>query len=237
LRHSRFKRPPAVAIAPRKRPQQQRSQATVDALMTAAAQVLVRDGYDKATTGLIAAQAGVSIGTVYQYYPNKDAIFSELLQRELDEVAAAMAEAASKAADGSLREHVRAAVGALFAVKAKNPMLHRALKTQLGRLEGDRMVKELNRRALEVTEMSLRMHGDAVRFADPARAAFLVVNAVEGIVYATLANAPATLKDPTVADEIADMIVAFLESSRTSQSAGEEPRGRREQCRPISKET
>jgi AcrR family transcriptional regulator len=219
LRHSRSRRRPAAEIAPRKSPQQQRSLVTVDALMTAAAQVLVRDGYERATTGLIAAQAGVSIGTLYQYYPNKDAIFVELLRRELDAVAAAMIAASSDGAAGGLREHVRAAVSALLATKSRNPKLHRALKAELGRLDGDRMVQGLNRRALEITEMALRLHGGAVRFADPGRAAFLVVNAVEGIVHATLMAAPSTLGDPAVADELADMIVAFLEARRAGHPA------------------
>src|SRR5262249_12927282 len=83
-RHSRSRKRPTPAIFPRNRPRQQRSQATVDAILGAAAQVLVKHGYDRANTGLIAETAGVSIGSVYQYYPNKEAVFSALLEQELE---------------------------------------------------------------------------------------------------------------------------------------------------------
>jgi AcrR family transcriptional regulator len=182
--------------------------------MTAAAQVLVRHGYDQATTGLVAAQAGVSIGTLYQYYPNKDAVFSELLRREFDAITLAVGSALATAAPDGLRGQVRAAVGALFAAKAGNPRLHHVLSTELGRLDGARLLKEMNHRTRKMTEAGLSGHGDAVRFANPDRAAFLVVNVVEGIILATLAEAPETLADPELANEVADLVVAFLETPR-----------------------
>lgn len=61
-------------LDPRRKPRQSRSRATVDAILQATAQVLVRDGYQKATTNRIAERAGVSVGTLYQYFPNKDAL-------------------------------------------------------------------------------------------------------------------------------------------------------------------
>jgi AcrR family transcriptional regulator len=213
LRHSRSKSAPVVAISPRKSPQQERSQVTVDAIMTAAAQVLVRDGYGRANTGLIAQAAGVSIGSVYQYFPNKDAIFSELLRRELDAIVMRTAAALSAAIDGSLAERVRAAVGAILASKAENPDLHRVLKTELGRLDGARLLKALNRRSLELTADVLAAHRTEIHFAEPARAAFLVVNAIEGVVQAIVAESPGSLGDPAVADELTAMVLAFLRAS------------------------
>lgn len=66
-----------AAQNPRKQPQQRRSRATVDKILAAAAQVLAEEG-DGATTDRIAARAGVSIGSLYQYFPNKDALLLEL---------------------------------------------------------------------------------------------------------------------------------------------------------------
>jgi AcrR family transcriptional regulator len=75
--------PQRVKTSPRKLPQQGRSRETVDALLEATAQLLVRDGYDKASTNKIALKAGVSIGSLYQYFPSKEALVSELLERQL----------------------------------------------------------------------------------------------------------------------------------------------------------
>src|SRR5262247_3195924 len=84
VRHLAFSMPRTKrakeAVAPRKRPVQERSRSTVDVILEAAAQVLERDGYAAATTDLIAERAGVSIGTLYQYFPNKDSILLALTQ-------------------------------------------------------------------------------------------------------------------------------------------------------------
>jgi AcrR family transcriptional regulator len=170
----------------------------------------VRDGYDRANTGLIAAAAGVSIGTVYQYFPNKDAIFSELLKAQLDAVLEGTMSALAKVPGGDLAAHVRAAVGAILATKAKNPRLHRALKTQLGRLDGDRLVQALRARSLEMTQAMLVVHAGELRVADPERAAFFVVHAVEGVVDGLLVDAPESLGDPAIAESIAGMVTGFL---------------------------
>lgn len=68
----------------KKQPQQARAKATVEAIVTAAAQILVEQGYDQASTNHIASRAGVSIGSLYEYFPGKEAIFAQLRRREGD---------------------------------------------------------------------------------------------------------------------------------------------------------
>ena len=78
-----------IAQDPRKRPQQRRSRATVERILTAAAQVLVEDGLS-ATTDRIAIRAGVSVGSLYQYFPNKGALILELARRHMADSAAVL---------------------------------------------------------------------------------------------------------------------------------------------------
>jgi len=66
----------------RRRAKQSRSQSTVDAVITATAHVIEKHGYAKATTDRIAERAGVSVGSVYQYFSNKDEICTQLIERE-----------------------------------------------------------------------------------------------------------------------------------------------------------
>src|SRR5215475_5457688 len=76
----------------RRKPRQDRARDTVEAILEAAAQVFERHGYRAGTTNWIAERAGVSIGSLYQYFPNKDAIVMELARRhiaQLDEAASA----------------------------------------------------------------------------------------------------------------------------------------------------
>src|SRR5579864_7422098 len=67
--------------SPRNKPRQERSGATVDAILQATARVLRRDGYDKLSTNRVAVEAGVSIGSLYQYFPNKEALVAALIDK------------------------------------------------------------------------------------------------------------------------------------------------------------
>src|SRR6516164_9371104 len=72
--------------SPRKTASQQRSRLTVDALIEATARVLTRDGYDRASTNRIAAVAGVSIGSLYQYFPSREALVAAVIDRHVHEM-------------------------------------------------------------------------------------------------------------------------------------------------------
>src|SRR5271170_1138813 len=73
-------------INPRKNASQKRSRATVDALVEATARILVRDGFDKASTNRIAEVAGVSVGSLYQYFPSKEALVAAVIDRHSQEI-------------------------------------------------------------------------------------------------------------------------------------------------------
>ena len=77
---------PQVLLEPRKSPVQARSTASVDAILEATIQVLLSAGKERLTTTRVALRAGVSVGTLYQYFPNKSALLKAALRRHLDEV-------------------------------------------------------------------------------------------------------------------------------------------------------
>ena len=98
-------------LGPRKKPAQSRAAFTVDAILEGAANILEHHGLEAYTTNEIAARAGVSIGSLYQYFPNKDAVTIALIEREtagmVDEVISALALTPAKRA---LREAIKASV-------------------------------------------------------------------------------------------------------------------------------
>jgi len=114
----------ARRLNPRKKPAQRRAAFTVHAILEAAAHILEHQGLEGYTTNGIAARAGVSIGSLYQYFPNKDAVTLALIEREMsgmvDEVAAALALSSRRRA---LKEAIRAAVRN----QARRPRLARLL--------------------------------------------------------------------------------------------------------------
>ena len=208
--HSRSRLP--GRLSPRKLPRQVRSQATVDAILGGATQVLVRVGYERTNTTLIARAAGVSVGTLYQYYPNKDAVLSALLERILSEVTQGLRLVVRATLNEPLAARVRAMVHATLAYKAQNPRLHRVLKTELGRLDGIKAMRQLSEPVMALLGELLGTSQTELQLRDPARAAFIAYNTVEGVVSAALLDAPDALTDPSFAHELSDAVMAMLTS-------------------------
>src|SRR5579883_3280485 len=123
---------------PRKMASQKRSRLTVDALVEATARILRKEGYDRASTNKIAALAGVSIGSLYQYFPSKEALVAAVIERHTQQLSqlahAALLKAAAQPLTIGVRELVRAGIDG----HRVDPKLHRVLAEQVprtGRLE------------------------------------------------------------------------------------------------------
>lgn len=122
-------RPSRSAISPRRKPRQQRSQATVEVLLLATARVLAARGWAGTTTNHIAARAGVSIGSLYEYFPSKEALAAALALRHVEAAETRLAELATSLMDCELTLEllVKAMVSAMIELHAENPRLHRVL--------------------------------------------------------------------------------------------------------------
>ncbi|MFT3711375.1 MAG: TetR/AcrR family transcriptional regulator [Archangium sp.] len=108
----------------RRAPQQERSRQTVVAVLDAVERVLKRDGVDAITTNRIAEAAGVSIGSVYQYFPDKKSIFAALHQRHVDEVSSVIEQTIAKSASATTEEFTCALLDALIDAHDVDPRLH-----------------------------------------------------------------------------------------------------------------
>src|SRR5438034_5605849 len=100
------------AFEPRKTPVQTRAAVTVEAISEATIQVLLKQGVNRLTTTRVAERAGVSVGTLYQYYPNKQSLLFAVLADHLDAVAAAVEAACEQAHHQPLADMVKAVVEA-----------------------------------------------------------------------------------------------------------------------------
>ena len=118
-------------LSPRKTPRQERSRATVDALLEATTDILLREGYAKLTTNRIAERAGVNIASLYQYFPGKDAIVAELRRRHGDEQRAALRQVLAERTTGDLESTIRSLVSMGVAGHAHAPRLHRVFTEEI----------------------------------------------------------------------------------------------------------
>src|SRR5688572_30742112 len=126
--------PPRTRTVPRKAPQQARSRATIDTLLTATARVLVKEGFDRASTNRIADTAGVSIGSLYQYFPSKEALVAALVERHVDEMAAVLESSLAAVSAAPLEVAIREMVSLMIRAHAVDPKLHRVLIEQVPRV-------------------------------------------------------------------------------------------------------
>lgn len=178
-----------AAIAPRKSPNQQRSRRTVEAVLEAAAQVLEAGGLARFTTNAVAERAGVSIGSLYQYFPGKDAVMVALIRQEAARFDAALIQAIR----ATRAEPFEAAVSALVEVAVRHQTTRPNLATILD-LEERRLGIEDEAKAAADTALT-RLQGflEARGVAEPEVAAADVLNLTRGMVDGALAADPVDL--------------------------------------------
>lgn len=181
------------ALAPRKTPRQARSTVTVDAVFEAAIQVLLSEGAQRLTTTRVAERAGVSVGTLYQYYPNKQALLYAVMQRHLGHVAEIVEEACSRHHHTPLSTMVQGLVHAFVAAKTARVDEARALYRVAAELNAVELVLEVSERMRRATSAMLATATDA-SFEDLPTVTFMLNSAIVGPTRAVLeGHAPAKM--------------------------------------------
>ncbi|MEU6992782.1 TetR/AcrR family transcriptional regulator [Streptomyces sp. NPDC046465] len=192
-------------LQPRKRPLQARAELTRQRILAAAAHVFADHGYAAGTTNRIAERARISIGSLYQYYPNKDAILIELLMRHLDAGMVAIRRRTAAGLPDSLEEIIRGVVRTTIDNHRDDPQLLRVFAEQGPRspalLE---KVTANERERIEYVEELLENHPE-VRVEDTRVAARLFVSTAELLIHQLVA-AP----DPVDLERLENELVAML---------------------------
>ncbi len=201
----------AAAKNKRRNPSQERSLHTCEVLIEATARVLIDEGYDRLSTNRVAAVAGVSIGSLYQYYPNKQALVGAVLTRELASVSAVVKGGIAANMDAPFRGLVAALVEALLQSHRENAALRKVLMEQVPRLgllgDFEDHVERLQGVLMQVIEM----RGDRVRPADLELACFVLVHAIAGATRATIHRRPERLHQAALAEEITTLACRYLQ--------------------------
>ena len=199
------------ATSPRKNASQERSRATVDALLSATARVLVRDGYDHASTNKIAEAAGVSIGSLYQYFPSKEALVAAVIERHIGEMLEVVRSSLVRVAHLPLREAARELVRVMIEAHRIEPKLHRVLVEQIPRVGSMEYVELVDEEATALVRVYLEAHRDEVGVEDLDMASFLAVSCVEAMTHVAVLRRPELLSEPRFINEVAALVVRYLE--------------------------
>ncbi|MGO8790502.1 MAG: TetR/AcrR family transcriptional regulator [Terriglobia bacterium] len=149
------------AFEPRKTPVQARATVTVEAIAEATIQVLLSHGADRLTTTRVAERAGVSVGTLYQYYPNKQSLLFAVLEHHLDKVTAAVEAACDRARHKPLADMIKEVVEAFVDAKMERPDISMALYRIAAEVDGPALVKRAGERSRKALEAILSTAPDA----------------------------------------------------------------------------
>ena len=194
----------------RKAPEQERSKALVEALIRTTARILVQDGWHGLSTNRVAREAGVSVGSLYQYFPNKDALVHALVTDLAEEMGDNLVALGRSLANAPLDEGIDAIVRAALDTSRSDAPLFRAVLVELPRIGALEVFDRLNRRTADALAewISLRRH--ELDVADPSLTAHVLVTALDALTDHALVFRPELLESARFERELRKLVAGYL---------------------------
>ncbi len=206
--------PPPASQRNRRAPKQRRSQEIVRAILEAGRDLLEHESAETITTNRIAERAGVSIGSLYRYFPNKEAVVGALYDSEVGrEVRDLGPHVERHLEDGSLQEGLAALVD--FQLERHQRLLELGSEYYRDHHRDFSLARNMGTREVSSGIRDfLACHPDDVQVRDLDQAAYLVARGVSAIIHATLDESPERLTEPAFRDELVDLLVAYVTARR-----------------------
>jgi AcrR family transcriptional regulator len=205
--------PRKPATTPRKLPKQSRSRVTVEAILQATTHILVEEGYDKANTNRIAERAGISIGSLYQYFPNKEALMTALMEQHAQEMAELVETKLDRLFDSPLEIAIPEIITAVVAAHAINPRLHQVLSDEIPRSERSPQMQQANERITELLRAYLERWRDRIQPQNIDLTVFILSRTVDSLCHAAVIEYPNFVRDSQFETEVSNLLLAYLTKS------------------------
>jgi AcrR family transcriptional regulator len=200
-------------LEPRKSPIQARSTASVDAILQATLQVLQAVGKEQLTTTKVAARAGVSVGTLYQYFPNKSSLLQAVLRRHMEDVFGAVEQVCLKQRGAPLAEMSVALVDAFLVAKMRDGKESVALYAVSSDIDGVRIVQEMSGRVRTMITTMLASASDGL-MREPAMVASMILSTMSGASRRLLESVDPLKEFEGLREELRFMVTAYAEACR-----------------------
>jgi AcrR family transcriptional regulator len=201
----------SAVLEPRKSPVQARSAASVDAILEATIQVLLQAGKERLTTTKVALRAGVSVGTLYQYFPNKSALLKAALKRHMDEVAEAIELVCQEQRGHSLEQMATALITAFLHAKMRDAKASVALYAVSSDVDGLKIAQEMGIKANHAVVGMLKTAREPLT-ADPELVASMLQGAMGGVSRRLLESSAPEKQFDTLRQELIFLACAYLKA-------------------------
>jgi AcrR family transcriptional regulator len=209
-----------LVLNPRKAPVQARSVASVDAILEATIQVLLSVGKDRLTTTRVALRAGVSVGTLYQYFPNKSALLQAVLKRHLDTVTGEVERVCREQRGAPLRQMGEALTTAFLKAKMKDGKTSVALYSVSSDVDGARIARQIGERTSEAL-VGMLVTSCQPLGNDPQLVATMLQGAMAGISRRLLESRSPEKQFEAFRQELTLLVCAYLEACSLRASVQE----------------
>lgn len=195
----------------RRTPKQERSKEMVDAILDATAQVLIEEGYDRASTNKIAARAGVSIGSLYQYFENKESLVGALNTKLGENEFEIIKNQFDKIGDMPLRQAIREIVEVMVESHRLQPDLHKVLVEQVPRVGETERIRKIDSEIVALVRNQLCKYYPGTEASDLDLIVFIIFNVVETLTHQAVLYRPELLKSGELTREIACVVELYLD--------------------------
>jgi AcrR family transcriptional regulator len=200
---------------PRKLPQQDRSRVTVEAILEATARILAEEGYEKASTNRIAERAGVSIGSLYQYFPNKESLMAALMEQHANEIAALVESKLNYLFDSPPEIVIVQLVKAVIAAHGINPRLHQVLNEEIPRSQRLEQMQKTDQRITKLLRAYLERWSDCIHPQNLEMTVFILSRTVESLCHSAVIEHPNFVVDSQFEQEVANLLLFYLTGNTT----------------------
>ncbi|MBL7665245.1 MAG: TetR/AcrR family transcriptional regulator [Bacteriovoracaceae bacterium] len=197
-------------LSSRKEPNQDRAVSTVDAILTATTHILDTKGFEETSTNKIAEKAGVSIGSLYQYFPNKESIIAMMLERHINKQAAKLEARVADLTTANLEETIRALLKVVFEEKRNSPKINRILAQRFAALNQLDVMIKTDDYLVEVFKRNIKPYEAEIRMENLDMSLYLVVQMAKLLPISLLFSKRYTIEDEAVFEECVQLIYRFL---------------------------
>jgi AcrR family transcriptional regulator len=185
----------------------------VKTILDATARVLIEQGFSGTTTNRVAERAGISVGSLYQYFPSREALVAAVAQRYSETMKASLEALLIQTQAENLKTALRCLLRGITDVHAVDPELSRILATELPRLGDMEWRKDIASRAIAIAEALLTSHRHELRDGvDLGSAAFVVAKASEAVMV-SIAQGTDEHDAPVIEEALLNMLVLFLSAT------------------------
>lgn len=196
--------------SPRKTPSQARSSATYNAILEASAQVLAIEGYAGTTTNKVAEKAGVSIGSLYEYFPTKEAIFAELIRKLDQSMAESVIENFSTMMTVEPAQFLETVLRTRIQAAIDSPELDTLLRAEIPPYLFEEQIQNTYNRFAQGMKIFANLNPNIIRIENLDTAIELGTSVVESTIRSFAAHNPERLKDEALVKEFVDMMLRYI---------------------------